>query len=392
MYDFDEIIPRKNTNSMKWDKLEEVYQREDLLPMWVADMDFLVAPQITSALEKRIKHGIYGYTFCSDDYYASVINWMKDRHDFNIKKEWIVFTPGVVPAVSYAIRAFTDIGDSVIVQSPVYHPFYNSIKDNKRNIVTNPLIYKDGRYQMDYDDLERKIDSKTKLLILCSPHNPVGRVWTKEELSKLAEICLKNNIKIISDEIHFDIVYKDSKHTVLANISDEIMDNSIICTAPSKTFNIAGIQVSNIIIPNEKMRQRYVKELEVDHIGSPNSIAETVLIAAYNDSKDWLDSAVDYIEKNKDYFINYVNREIPQLKVIKPEGTYLLWVDCSGLGMDRDELRDFFVNKCKIAFNHGEMFGEEGKLFQRVNIACPLAIIEEALYKIKEAVNSLNIL
>ena len=392
MYDFDEIIPRKNTNSMKWDKLEEVYQREDLLPMWVADMDFLVAPQITSALEKRIKHGIYGYTFCSDDYYASVINWMKDRHDFNIKKEWIVFTPGVVPAVSYAIRAFTDIGDSVIVQSPVYHPFYNSIKDNKRNVVTNPLIYKDGRYQMDYDDLERKIDSKTKLLILCSPHNPVGRVWTKEELSKLAEICLKNNIKIISDEIHFDIVYKDSKHTVLANISDEIMDNSIICTAPSKTFNIAGIQVSNIIIPNEKMRQRYVKELEVDHIGSPNSIAETVLIAAYNDSKDWLDSAVDYIEKNKDYFINYVNREIPQLKVIKPEGTYLLWVDCSGLGMDRDELRDFFVNKCKIAFNHGEMFGEEGKLFQRVNIACPLAIIEEALYKIKEAVNSLNIL
>ena len=392
MYDFDEIIPRKNTNSMKWDKLEEVYQREDLLPMWVADMDFLVAPQITSALEKRIKHGIYGYTFCSDDYYASVINWMKDRHDFNIKKEWIVFTPGVVPAVSYAIRAFSHVGDSVIIQSPVYHPFYNSIKDNKRNVVTNPLIYKDGRYQMDYDDLERKIDSKTKLLILCSPHNPVGRVWTKEELSKLAEICLKNNIKIISDEIHFDIVYKDSKHTVLANISDEIMDNSIICTAPSKTFNIAGIQVSNIIIPNEKMRQRYVKELEVDHIGSPNSIAETVLIAAYNDSKDWLDSAVDYIEKNKDYFINYVNREIPQLKVIKPEGTYLLWVDCSGLGMDRDELRDFFVNKCKIAFNHGEMFGEEGKLFQRVNIACPLAIIEEALYKIKEAVNSLNIL
>ena len=392
MYDFDEIIPRKNTNSMKWDKLEEVYQREDLLPMWVADMDFLVAPQITSALEKRIKHGIYGYTFCSDDYYASVINWMKDRHDFNIKKEWIVFTPGVVPAVSYAIRAFTDIGDSVIVQSPVYHPFYNSIKDNKRNVVTNPLIYKDGRYQMDYDDLERKIDSKTKLLILCSPHNPVGRVWTKEELSKLAEICLKNNIKIISDEIHFDIVYKDSKHTVLANISDEIMDNSIICTAPSKTFNIAGIQVSNIIIPNDNMREKYIKVLDVDHIGRPNSIAETILIAAYNDSKDWLDSAVDYIEKNKDYFINYVNREIPQLKVIKPEGTYLLWVDCSGLGMDRDELRDFFVNKCKIAFNHGEMFGEEGKLFQRVNIACPLAIIEEALYKIKEAVNSLNIL
>ncbi len=283
MYDFDEIIPRKNTNSMKWDKLEEVYQREDLLPMWVADMDFLVAPQITSALEKRIKHGIYGYTFCSDDYYASVINWMKDRHDFNIKKEWIVFTPGVVPAVSYAIRAFSDVGDSIIVQSPVYHPFYNSIKDNKRNVVTNPLIYKDGRYQMDYDDLERKIDSKTKLLILCSPHNPVGRVWTKEELSKLAEICLKNNIKIISDEIHFDIVYKDSKHTVLANISDEIMDNSIICTAPSKTFNIAGIQVSNIIIPNDNMREKYIKELDVDHIGRPNSIAETILIAAYND-------------------------------------------------------------------------------------------------------------
>lgn len=390
MYNFDEIIPRKNTNSMKWDKLEEVYQREDLLPMWVADMDFLVAPEITSALEKRIKHAIYGYTFCSDDYYNSVINWMKDRHGFEVKKEWIVFTPGVVPAVSYAIRAFTEIGDSVIIQSPVYHPFYNIIKDNKRNVVTNPLIYEDGKYHMDYDDLESKITAKTKLLVISSPHNPVGRVWTKEELSRLSEICLKNNIKVVSDEIHFDLVYKGYKHTVLANISDEIMQSSIICTAPSKTFNIAGIQVSNIIIPNEEMRTRYIKELEVDHIGSPNSIAETVLIAAYNDSKDWLDSAIDYIEKNKDYFINYVNREIPQLKVIKPEGTYLIWVDCSGLGMDSDELRNFFVNKCKIAFNHGEMFGEEGKLFQRVNIACPLSTLEEALYTIKVALDELK--
>ena len=390
MYDFDQIITRQDTNSMKWDKLNEIYQREDLLPMWVADMDFLVAPPISEAIKERAEHGIFGYTFCSDAYYESVINWMKERHNFNIQKQWIVFTPGVVPAVSYAIRAFSEIGDNVIVQSPVYHPFYDIIKSNNRSVVTNPLIYKDGQYQMDYDDLESKITPKTKLLILCSPHNPVGRVWTIEELTKLSQICLKNNIKIISDEIHFDIVYKDYKHTVLANISDEIMDNTIICTSPSKTFNIADIQVSNIIIPNDKMRELFVHQIEIDHIGSPNSFAEPALIAAYDNSKGWLDSAMDYIEQNKNYFIDYIRTEIPQLKVVKPEGTYLLWMDCSALDMDANQLRDFFVNKCKLAFNHGEMFGEEGKLFQRINIACPRSTVEEALYRIKEGINSLN--
>ncbi len=251
--------------------------------------------------------------------------------------------PGVVPALSYAIEAFTKPGDNIIVQSPVYHPFYSTIENNERRIITNPLIYKNNRYYMDYEDLESKINSKTKLLILCNPHNPVGRVWTKEELAKLGgEICLNNNIIIISDEIHFDLVYKGNNHTVMANISSEIRDNCIVCTSPSKSFNIAGLQVSNIIIPNDDLREIYNMELKKHHIGRPNIFGQIALIAAYNESEDWLDSLIEYLEQNKNFFMDFIERKIPQLKVVEPEGTYLLWVDCSGLGMDSEELRKFF--------------------------------------------------
>ena len=388
MYDFQQVIPRKNTNSMKWDKLIEGYKRDDLLPMWVADMDFLVSPHITDAINKRLQKPVLGYTFCSDDYYDAVANWMKKRHNWDIKREWIVFTPGVVPALSYAIRAYSEIRDSVVIQTPVYHLFKQTIINNQRNVITNPLKYENGRYSMDFEDLEKKIDSKTKLLILCSPHNPVGRVWTVEELTKLSEICLKNNIKIISDEIHFDLIYKDYKHTVLPTISNEIRDNSIICTAPSKTFNLAGMQVSNIIIPNKEMRDKYNWQLEIDHIGKPNSFGEAALVAAYNDSEQWLDSLIAYIEQTKDYFIDYIEKHIPQLKVINPEGTYLLWVDCSKLGMNSQELKDFFVNECKLALNHGQMFGEEGDLFQRFNIACSRSLVQEALDRMKQEIKN----
>lgn len=387
MYEFEQIINRKNTNSMKWDKLKENYKKEDLIPMWVADMDFAISPDITLAIQKRISHPILGYAFCSNDYYDAVINWIKRRHDWDIKKEWIVFTPGVVPAISYLIKALTDIGDNIIIQTPVYHLFRSTIQNNKRNVITNPLVFKNGKYYMDFEDLEKKIDSKTKLFILCSPHNPVGRVWSKEELVKLSNICLKNNVKIISDEIHFDLVYKGYEHSVLGSISDEIRDNSIVCTSPSKSFNIAGIQVSNIIIPNKEIRKQYEKQLEIDHIGKPNIFVESALISAYNESEKWLDSLILYIEQNKDYFISYIESEIPELKVIKPEGTYLLWVDCSGLKMSSEELKDFFINKCNLALNHGDMFGEEGRLFQRFNIACSRTILKEALDRIKKAVN-----
>lgn len=388
MYDFQQVIPRKNTNSMKWDKLIEGYKRDDLLPMWVADMDFLVSHHITEAISKKLKNPVFGYTFCSDDYYNAVVNWMKKRHNWDIKREWIIFTPGVVPALSYAIRAYSEIGDNVVIQTPVYHLFKQTIINNQRNVITNPLKYENGTYIMDFEDLEKKIDSKTKLLILCSPHNPVGRVWTVEELLKLSEICLKNNIKIISDEIHFDLIYKDYKHTVLSTISNEIKENSIICTAPSKTFNLAGMQVSNIIIPNKEMRDKYNRQLEIDHIGKPNSFGEAALIAAYNDSEQWLDSLIAYIEQTKDYFIDYIEKHIPQLKVVNPEGTYLLWVDCSELGMNSQELKDFFINECKLALNHGQMFGEEGDSFQRFNIACSRTLVQEALDRMNQAIKN----
>ncbi|WP_333638099.1 MalY/PatB family protein [Tissierella praeacuta] len=387
MYDFDSITNRYKTNSLKWDGLKEKYGREDLIPLWVADMDFEVSPAIVKSLQERIKHPIYGYMHCSDEYYESIIRWMKRRQSWEVEKEWIVFTPGVVSGLSYAVRAFTKPGDNIIVQSPVYHPFYSTIENNKRNVVTNPLIYKNGTYYMDYEDLERKIDSKAKLLFLCSPHNPIGRVWTKEELSKLGEICLKNNIIIISDEIHFDLVYKEHTHTVMANISPEIRDNCVICTSPSKTFNIAGLQISNIIIPNNELRKKYAEELEKDHIVRPNVFGQGALIAAYDESEEWLDSLMMYLKENKNFFIDFIEIRIPKLKVVKPEGTYLLWVDCSGLNMNSEELKEFFLNKCRLALNHGEIFGEEGKLFQRFNMACPRTVLEEALLRIEEAIN-----
>lgn len=390
MYNFDDLIDRRNTNCMKWDRLEELFGGTGLLPLWVADMDFSVPPAVLKAIKERTNHPIFGYNYSSDEYYQAVISWMKRRHNWNIDREWILFTPGVVPALSYSVKAYTEPDDNIIIQSPVYRPFYTTIENNGRNIITNPLIYRDGRYFMDYEDLEAKIDSKTKLLILCSPHNPVGRVWTKEELTKLGEICLKNDIIIISDEIHFDIVYKGYDHTVLANVSPEIRERCIICTAPSKTFNIAGLQISNIIIPNNELREKYSLELEKDHIIRPNVFGEEALVAAYNESEDWLDSLLEYLEKNRDFFISFVDKNIPQLKVVKPEGTYLLWVDFSDLGMNSEELRDFLVNKCKLAVNPGEMFGKESGLFQRFNIGCPRSILEEALIRIEKAVNGRN--
>lgn len=386
MYDFDNIIDRKNTNCAKWDNLRKLYGRDDLIPLWVADMDFPAAKPITEALKSRASHDVYGYTFLSEDYYEAVTGWMNRRHNWNIEREWITYAPGVVPALSFCVKAFTEPGDKVIIQSPVYHPFYSVIEGNGREVVKNPLKFEEGKYYMDYEDLEKKIDSKTKLLFLCSPHNPVGRVWKKEELKKLADICMKNNILVVSDEIHFDIVYKGNKHIVFGSLSKEVMDNSIILTAPSKTFNIAGLQVSNVIISNDELRRKFRLELEKCHISSPNVFGEGALIAAYNESEDWLDNLLTYLEGNRDFFIDYINERIPILKAVKPEGTYLMWVDCSGLNMGSDELRDFFTNKCRVALNAGKMFGDEGESFMRFNIGCPRSLLKEALERIEKAI------
>jgi len=389
MYNFDKIINRRGTKSAKWDNLKSLYGDEELLPLWVADMDFEAPPEVIKALTERAEHGVYGYTFISDEYCEAVRGWMKRRHNWQIEKEWILYTPGVVPAISYAIKAFTQPRDKIIIQTPVYHPFYHTIEENERYIVKNPLVYRDGQYHMDLENLERIIDDSVKMLILCSPHNPVGRVWTKEELTKLAEICLKYDILVVSDEIHFDIVYKGHKHTVFATLSDEISQNCVVLTAPSKTFNLAGLKVSNAIIPNEILRMKFRKELNKDHITAPNVFGERAMIAAYNHSEGWLDELLEYLEGNRDFFVEYMEKNIPKLKPIKPEGTYLVWVDCTELGMNPKELRDFFVNKCKLALNDGHMFGEEGSTFQRFNIGCPRSLLEEALHRIEVAVKNL---
>lgn len=387
MYDFDSLIDRRNTSCEKWDDLVALFGRDDLIPLWVADMDFPTATPITEALKKRIEHNVFGYTFPSDEYYEAVIGWINRRHNWKVRREWITYTPGVVPGLSYCVRAFTEPGDKVIIQTPVYPPFYSVIKDNGREIVKNPLKLEDGKYHMDYDDLEKKIDSKTKMLILCSPHNPVGRVWKEEELKRLADICMRNNILIVSDEIHFDIVYNGNKHVVFGSISDEIRDNCVVLTAPSKTFNIAGLQVSNVIISNDELRKKFRYELQKDHISSPNIFGGEALIAAYNESEEWLEELLKYLEGNRDFFLSYINERIPKLKAIKPEGTYLIWVDCNGLNMDPDEIRDFFINKCRLALNDGRTFGEEGKGFMRFNIGCPRSLLKEALERIEKGID-----
>ena len=387
MYNFDKIIDRRNTGASKWDNLGKLYGREDLIPLWVADMDFPVSKAISEALKRKVEHPVYGYTFLSDRYYEAVVGWMERRHKWKIEKDWITYTPGVVPALSFCIKAFTKPGDKIIIQTPVYHPFYSVIEKNGRQLVKNPLKFEDGKYSMDYEDLEKKIDSKTKLVILCSPHNPVGRVWKKEELERLADICMKNNILVVSDEIHFDIVYKGNEHTVFGSLSREVMDRCVVLTAPSKTFNIAGLKVSNAIISNGELREKYRLEMEKLHMSSPTVGGEDALIAAYNESEDWLEDLLVYLEGNRDFLVDYIDERIPKLKAIKPEGTFLVWVDCSGLNMDHDELRDFFVNKCKVALNDGKMFGDEGEKFMRFNIGCPRPLLREALERIEQAVN-----
>ncbi|HHU70138.1 MAG TPA: pyridoxal phosphate-dependent aminotransferase [Thermoanaerobacterales bacterium] len=389
-YNFDEIIDRSNNYSSKWDNLELMFGRDDLLSMWVADMDFLCANPVTDAVVERAKQGIYGYTSRPSSYFESVVQWMKKRHNWDVKTEWMLFSPGVVPALSFMVNTFTHPGDKVIVQPPVYYPFFSVIKDNGRQIVNNPLIYKDGRYYMDFDDLESKAqDPQVKLLILCSPHNPVGRVWTKKELIRLGEICIKNNILVISDEIHCDILYPGITHTPFASVSEEFALSSLTCTAPSKTFNLAGLQTSTIIIPNKIYYNEYKNFLERVHLTQNNAFGLVALQAAYRHGEEWLDQLLAYLDENLRTLIESIDREIPQIKVVRPEGTYLVWLDCRGLGLDTEQLNDLMINKARVAFDDGIWFGIGGEGFQRINIACPRAYIHEAVKRIKKAVSDI---
>lgn len=383
-FDFDKLNDRKNTFAIKYDLAKERQKPQDAISLWVADMDFPTAPCVQEALSERARHGIFGYSRPDGRYYQALKNWLKSRHDFEIQDEWVVNTPGVVFAISSAIKAFTNEGDGVLIQKPVYYPFFNMIRALNRRVVNNPLALKDGLYQIDFADFENKIVSeKIKLFILCSPHNPGGRVWTREELLRLSEICAKHKTIVVSDEIHSDITFEGHKHTIWASLSKEAADSSIICTSPSKTFNLAGLQFSNIIIPNKEIRAAFKKECDKTGYDEPNLMGIAAATAAYSEGAEWFDQAKDYIWQNIQFAIDYIKQNCPKIRAVKPQGTYLLWLDFSAFdGLSDHEISDKILNKAKVWLDDGRMFGSEGEKFQRINCATPRPVLQEALKRI----------
>lgn len=385
-YNFDEIVDRKNTNSLKYDFTVEIGKPSDILPLWVADMDFRVPKAVTKALVKASEHGIFGYSDTKDEYFQTLYNWYASRFDFKIEKDWLVKTPGVVYAISTAVRALTKEGDAIIIQQPVYYPFAGSIQGNNRKLINNSLVYKNGSYHMDLEDFEKKvIENNVRLFILCSPHNPVGRVWTKEDLTALGDICLKHNVIVISDEIHADFVYKGHKHHVFSTLKTEYLNNSIICTAPSKTFNLAGLQVSNIFIANQDIRRAFTKEINRTGYSQLNTMGLIACQASYEYGGEWLEELKEYLSGNLSFVRSFLKEHLPQIKLVEPEGTYLVWLDCKDLGLSEQELEEVIVNKAKLWLDGGTMFGKEGENFQRINIACPRSILEQALRQLAGA-------
>lgn len=379
-YNFDEIVPRRGSNSYKWDSAKE----NNVLPMWVADMDFRTAPTIIEALAKRVQHGVFGYTKVPQAYFDAVTGWFGRRHNFIIRKEWILFTSGVVPALSAIIKALTKPGDKVIVQTPVYNCFFSSIRNNECEMVANELIYKDDTYSIDFDDLEQKAaDPKAKLILLCSPHNPAGRVWTHEELQRIGEICLRNQVIVVSDEIHCDLVYPGHTHIPFASVCDEFLQNSVTCTAPSKTFNLAGIQVANIIAADEDIRRMIDKALNINEVCEINAFAVEALIAAYDGCEEWLEELKQYLYDNYTVLCSFFREYLPHLPVLPLEATYLVWVDCSALKQTSEEITRTLLEHEKLWVNEGTMYGAAGEGFIRINIATTRENLMKGLDKIK---------
>ena len=390
-YNFDEIIDRRNTDCLKYDFAVERGKPADVLPLWVADMDFRTAPHIIEKAVADASLGIYGYTESKDDYFQAVANWYSTYFDWNVEKKWLVKTPGIVFAIGLAIKALTKEGDGVMIQQPVYYPFSEVIKDNDRKLVNNALVLRNGHYEIDFEDFEQKIiQEQVKLFILCSPHNPVGRVWTKEELQKIGEICLKYGVKVVSDEIHSDFVYGDRKHYVFTTVDPGFEEFSIVCTAPSKTFNLAGLQASNIFIPNVQIRKAFLKQMSAVGYSQLNMIGLHACKAAYETGREWLEELKVYLKGNLDFVREYLEQNLPQIKLIEPEGTYLIWLDCRALGLPEAKLEHLIVHEAKLWLDSGAIFGKDGEGFERINIACPRAILEEACKRLCRAVQSLG--
>ncbi len=387
-YDFDEIIPRKGTNCEKYDQLETRFGNGNAIPLWVADSDFRVPDFITSAIRYRVDHEIYAYSFRPDGYFNSIIKWQQLRHDWQIEREMILPTQGVVSTLSSIIMAFTNPGDKVVIQPPVYTPFFSCVKECGRTVVENPLKIVDGRYTFDFEDFSRKIDDDTRLLILCNPHNPVGRVWNKEELTKLGDICLNNNVLIVSDEIHSDLIYNGFRHLPLPKISEELANNCIVCMAPSKTFNMAGLATSYVIIPDKKIRQKFERFLHTLHLQSGNIFGNVALEAAYHHGTDWVNQQNKYLEANRDYLLVFFGERMPRVKMTFTEATYLAWLDLREYGLSEWEMNRILIDQAGIVLNKGSIYGKEGNGFFRLNFACPRQVLEAAITRMESVLGN----
>ncbi|KON67138.1 cystathionine beta-lyase [Peribacillus butanolivorans] len=384
---FEEHINRENTGSVKWDKnsLKSLYGREDVLPMWVADMDFPSPKGIQKALIERLNHPIFGYTVPSETVFTEIQSWLSDQHSWPITKEWISFSSGVVSAIGTTIQAFTNPGDKILVQSPVYTPFFDMIKNNDREVVNSPLIIEDDRFKIDFTDFEDKLKSGVKLFLFCSPHNPGGRVWTKDELLRIGELCVKYNVIIVSDEIHADLFHSTSRHYPIASLSEQLSDITVTLMAPSKTFNIAGIQASFLITSNEKLQKQLQKAQTKLAFHGLNILALTAMEAAYREGLPWLKDMIAYIEENIKVAEEFIAAEIPALHVMHPDASYLLWIDCRDLGLNDKEIKERLIHQGKLALEPGSKYGPGGEGFVRMNIGCSRSVLLDGLNRLKLA-------
>ncbi len=389
-YDFNQIIDRRNTNSLKYDFAVERRKPSDILPLWVADMDFQAPLEVLEAIHQAVSHGIFGYTEVKSDYYDVLHDWLYKNFHWDTQESWLMKTPGVVFAITLAIRAFSKEGEGILIQQPVYYPFHEAVLYNHRKLVVNSLVYEEGKYSIDYDDFENKIISQNvKLFVLCNPQNPVGRVWTKKELTRMGDICLKHKVIVVSDEIHCDFTYPGYEHTVFANINEEFARNSITCTSPSKTFNLAGLQISNIFIKNDDLRLKMKRELDASGYSQCNTLGLVACKAAYRYGEPWLTELKAYLYENLNFTREYLKANLPNITLVEPEGTYLIWLDFRKLGLTRKEMEQLIVHTAKLWLDPGHIFGPVGEGFERINIACPRAILKKALEQLTKAVNSL---
>lgn len=383
MYDFSKLTNRKETNSLKWD----VEANE--LPMWVADMDFETAPEIVEALQKRLDHKIFGYNIVPDEYFESIQNWWSSRHEFKIEKEWMMFCTGVVPAISSIVRKMTTVGENVLIQAPVYNIFYNSILNNGRHVLSSDLIYYGNEYSIDFKDLEEKLSMpQTTMMILCNPHNPIGKIWSREVLKRIGDLCAKHNVLVVSDEIHCDIVAPNREYIPFASVSQTNLMNSITCIAPTKTFNLAGLQTACIVVPNHVLRHKVNRGINTDEVAEPNSFAITATIAAFTKGENWLNELRKYIENNKETTIKFIKEQLPELHVIPSEATYLLWIDCSQVCDNSVELVQAIRKTTGLYLSDGLEYGENGKCFVRMNVACPLERLNDGLERLKRGIKN----